>query len=336
MYKKTDSNFSDIVICGATIVTPYFVNVTNELEPMYKCFESMEQHFPHGLPQRLAGLDNGTRYLLAAVKSILRDEKKIDELNTGIAIGTFLGCSASRLNFLKSLLNKEKRVANPIYFKTTVPSVAAGAIAILCQCCGPSITCIGQSDAGLISLHNAMLLIRRGVVKEMIVGGYEDFPEEMLEHIPNRVMGKAKWKDGGAALLIRNATDALNDNDTVIGRIKCLCMRGYGVSSEDRIKALQDAMINATSNIEGQSPEFIISAGKKYYNIEQQFFPDSEIIDITDQWGETHGLSGIIKVISAIEKIKSVNKNSKNGMNHAGVLVNSIGISGTVYSAIIN
>jgi len=187
-------------------------------------FESV---FPEGLPRRLSGLDRGSKYLLAAVKELLCEAGIGNRQRAGAAVATFLGSNSSRIKFLRGVLQDGKRIADPIAFKTTVPSVAVGALAILYQCCGPTLTCVGVGEAGLAALHNACMLIQRGVVDEMIVGGYEDLPAELLKIVPQRLKGKIPWVEGGAALLVKNEAACMAKDEDILARI-----RGFGLSGQ--------------------------------------------------------------------------------------------------------
>jgi hypothetical protein len=326
---------TNIIISGAKIITPHQVASTKEMEPIHGHFENLEQYFPQGLPQRLAGLDMGTKYLLAAVKEALQDFKLSSDRDIGVAIATFLGCNMSRLSFLQDVLDEKKKVANPIFFKTTVPSVAAGAVAILCQCCGPTITCIGNGEAGLAALHNAILLIQRGIAKEMIVGGYEDLPLELLKHIPHRVLGAAPWREGGAALILKHADVTTNCGEKALAKICGLGVCGYGASPEQKKQALRKTMKSAMFSAGRQSIEGIISAGHFFLPVEKEMYPDVPVFDTILQWGETLGMSGIIRLIVAIEKLNATEHSSNGNTQSVGILVNGVGISGTAYSVLL-
>ncbi len=329
-------NGFDTVITGAKIVTSQIHDKQKDQGYMRGSFGTIEDYFPQGLPQRLAGLDRGSKFLLAAVKEALQGREHDDERNVGVAVATLLGSNSSRIRFLQGVLGEKKPVVDPIAFKTTVPSVAAGAVAVLYRCCGPTITCIGNGEAGLTALHNAYLLIRRGITKKMIVGGYEDFSDELLRFVPQHLKGEKPWLEGAAALIVKNKTVDAPNEEKILAKIDGFGLSSRGVKPDEKKTSLRKAM-QATIFYNGQQAvDYIVSAGTRYSALEQDMCPGIPIIDTTIQWGEHLGMSGIINLVTAIELLNDPDENLKGSNLPKRVLVNGMGMSGTAYSVMLS
>lgn len=322
-----------IFITGAKVVANG-IGINENADSIQKF--TIESFFPQGLPKRLAGLDRGSKYLLAAVKESLSHKSLIEGKDVGVSVATLLGSTSSRVKFLRGVFHKETRTGDPLLFKTTVPSVAAGAVSILFHCQGPSITCVGHGEAGLAALHNAYLLLRRKVVKQMIVGGYEDLPEELLKFIPGKVKGKNPLSEGAAALVLENKRMDKIADELVLAQISGVGLCGEGTGAEEKKLALSKAMASAILHSGQQKIDAIVSAGRGLSIVEKNMFPDVPVIDTTALWGKTLGMSGTVGVVTAVDILNKAGEFPCSKGLPTNVLVNGVGISGTAYSVMVS
>ncbi len=128
-------------------------------------------------PKKLRRIDHLSRMALLGAGLAIADAKlSPEELeDTGIILATGYGALDTGFSFLSSFLDKGDQLSKPTLFSNSVHNAAAAYISIFFGIKGPSLS-VSQFDLSFASaLLTAMLWIKEGRVKSVLVGGVDEY-----------------------------------------------------------------------------------------------------------------------------------------------------------------
>ncbi len=140
-----------------------------------------------GFP-RFGRLDPLSRWALAAVELLGLERPLPDGERCGLVLASRVGSLGADLSFQAGLDAGEP---SPAAFTYTLPSQAAGEIAVRYGIRGP-ISCLLGEDGGWLALYEALTLVGEGALEAVIAVGCEALDEEVNTARAARVSSRAE------------------------------------------------------------------------------------------------------------------------------------------------
>lgn len=130
------------------------------------------------------------QWLAEQVRALLPDPVRGEE--TGVYLSTPDTGAAASVEFWRAALNDGRGFANPRDFPWTLANSAAAHVSMRNDLRGPNYTLVGDGEASLGALNDAIDDLQAGIVRcalvlRFVVGGGE---------IPSSVQGLALWREG--------------------------------------------------------------------------------------------------------------------------------------------
>jgi len=234
----------------------------------------------------LRTLDRTTKLASSAAKLALDDARlEITEGNssqTGVSLGTALGCIKSITDFDKEALLEGARYVNPALFPNTVINSPASQISIKFNIKGFNSTVSTGFSASLDALNFALVQLQLGRINAVLTGGVEELSLPAFYGFYNRgclagVSGPEISSpfdaarnglilgEGAAMMIFEQLESALSRNARVYAEVK-----GFGASfGEDN---LASAMSNALEDagMKGNAPDCIYAAANSSVQVDRQ------------------------------------------------------------------
>jgi len=104
-----------------------------------------------------------------------------EEKTDAIIIGTAMGCYEDTDKFLRSLNENAERMLTPTSFIQSTHNTVAGQLALLVKCHGYNFTYVHQNLSFEYALLDALLLLKEGEAKSVLVGGVDELIPPLCE-----------------------------------------------------------------------------------------------------------------------------------------------------------
>ncbi len=104
-----------------------------------------------------------------------------EEKTDAIIVGTAMGCYEDTDKFLRSLNANDERMLTPTSFIQSTHNTVAGQIALIVKCHGYNFTYVHQNLSFEYALLDAMLLLKEGEAKNILVGGVDELIPPLCE-----------------------------------------------------------------------------------------------------------------------------------------------------------
>ncbi len=260
---------------------------------------------------RVSGLAMVGSYL--AIKD---SNRSLDGDRNGIMLGTAFGSLLTNEMFYRELVIRGPESVSPFLFPYTIPSSAAGEIAIGFQAKGMNLTFSSGWTSGLDAIGWAAFMIKKGNADAMLSGGVEAYGEILhkglddvkvlslgKDMIPYRNMGFIPG-EGAAFFIIEDRKDASSRGRDIYAEIS-----GYGFSYDNDfekaiMRSVRDALKEANIHPEDIGAIFLSANSTFIDRIEQKvtgsiFMHNPSLIYLKPVLGETFGAHGPLCVAAA-------------------------------------
>jgi len=103
------------------------------------------------------------------------------EQTDAIIVGTAMGCFEDTDKFLRSINDNDERMLTPTSFIQSTHNTVAGQIALLVKCHGYNFTYVHQNLSFEYALLDALMLLKEGEAKNILVGGVDELIPPLCE-----------------------------------------------------------------------------------------------------------------------------------------------------------
>ena len=104
-----------------------------------------------------------------------------DEHTDAIIVGTAMGCFEDTDKFLRSIDENNERMLTPTSFIQSTHNTVAGQLALLVKCHGYNFTYVHQNLSFEYALLDALLMLKEGEAKTILVGGVDELIPPLCE-----------------------------------------------------------------------------------------------------------------------------------------------------------
>lgn len=254
--------------------------------------------------------------MVGAYLAIKDSGRSLEGDRNGIMLGTSYGNLLTNEMFYRDLFTRGPEGVSPFLFPYTIPSAAAGEIAIGYQIKGVNLTFSSGWTSGLDAVGWAAFMIKKGNVDAMLSGGVESYSEILhkgLERVNALSQGReiVPYKgtgfipgEGAAFFIVEDRKEALSRERNIYAEII-----GYGFSYDNDfekaiLRSVRDAMKEADIHAKDIEAIFLSSNSTFIDRIEQKItgslFPHNPaLINLKPLLSETFGAHGPLSVAAA-------------------------------------